>query len=152
MITDNLCVVRSNQRNEFNTVRSPLLNSSALSKLNHFHSTPSGCSSGGNYQKSVQSPQTQTAISSHHHISPNIIYSNPYGDSSGYLQMALGAYLAPTSGGAYKSVDPYFLSQGEFLNSKVYNQTNVYDINIYLSAEPHEYVLTNAITYFKDSS
>lgn len=39
----------------------------------------------------------------------NLMYSNsPYGD--GYLQMALGAYLTPTTG--YKSVDPYFLSQG----------------------------------------
>lgn len=39
--------------------------------------------------------------------------TNPYSDSSGYLQMALGAYLTP-SGGGYKSVDPYFLSQGKF--------------------------------------
>lgn len=44
--------------------------------------------------------------------SPNIIYSgpHPYADP-GYLQMALGAYLTPASSG-YKSVDPYFLSQG----------------------------------------
>ncbi len=42
----------------------------------------------------------------------NMLYAtNPYSDSSGYLQMALGAYLTP-SGGGYKSVDPYFLSQG----------------------------------------
>lgn len=40
--------------------------------------------------------------------------TNPYSDSSGYLQMALGAYLTP-SGGGYKSVDPYFLSQGKIL-------------------------------------
>lgn len=40
-----------------------------------------------------------------------IVYSaGPYGDP-GYLQMALGAYLTPSSSG-YKSVDPYFLSQG----------------------------------------
>jgi hypothetical protein len=40
-----------------------------------------------------------------------VIYpSGPYGDP-GYLQMALGAYLTPSAGG-YKSVDPYFLSQG----------------------------------------
>lgn len=42
---------------------------------------------------------------------PNVIYSNPYSDP-GYLQMALGAYLTPSSS-VYKSVDPYFLSQGE---------------------------------------
>lgn len=43
----------------------------------------------------------------------NCIYPpNPYGDA-GYLQMALGAYLTP-SGSGYKSVDPYFLSQGNF--------------------------------------
>lgn len=35
----------------------------------------------------------------------------PYADP-GYLQMALGAYLTPSSSG-YKSVDPYFLSQGK---------------------------------------
>lgn len=41
---------------------------------------------------------------------PNVIYSGPYSDP-GYLQMALGAYLTPSSS-VYKSVDPYFLSQG----------------------------------------
>lgn len=35
---------------------------------------------------------------------------NPYTDPN-YLQM-LGAYLTPTATG-YKSVDPYFLSQGK---------------------------------------
>lgn len=52
-----------------------------------------------------------------HFNSPNqnMLYAtNPYSDSSGYLQMALGAYLTP-SGGGYKSVDPYFLSQGTYL-------------------------------------
>lgn len=39
------------------------------------------------------------------------MYSGPYADP-GYLQMALGAYLTPSSSG-YKSVDPYFLSQGK---------------------------------------
>lgn len=43
----------------------------------------------------------------------NVIYSGAYSDP-GYLQMALGAYLTPSSS-VYKSVDPYFLSQGEFL-------------------------------------
>lgn len=43
---------------------------------------------------------------------PNVIYSGPYSDP-GYLQMALGAYLTPSSS-VYKSVDPYFLSQGEY--------------------------------------
>ncbi|XP_031619200.1 brain-specific homeobox protein isoform X3 [Contarinia nasturtii] len=43
---------------------------------------------------------------------PNVIYTAPYSDPS-YLQMALGAYLTPSSS-VYKSVDPYFLSQGLF--------------------------------------
>lgn len=63
-------------------------------------------------------PAAHGAVHAHNHHAPGIIYSNPYGESSGYLQMALGAYLAPSSGGAYKSVDPYFLSQGE---SKYYD-------------------------------
>lgn len=51
---------------------------------------------------------------------PNVIYSGPYSDP-GYLQMALGAYLAPSSS-VYKSVDPYFLSQGEFkMKRQVYH-------------------------------
>lgn len=107
------CFQRSHQRNEFNNSRSsPLHNSSALSKTNPFQSPPAVSCAGGNYPKSTaQSQSANHNVVSHHHPSPNIIYSNPY-DSSGYLQMALGAYLAPTSGGAYKSVDPYFLSQG----------------------------------------
>lgn len=39
-----------------------------------------------------------------------VLCPGPYADP-GYLQMALGAYLKPSSSG-YKSVDPYFLSQG----------------------------------------
>ena len=43
--------------------------------------------------------------------SAGVMYTtNPYSDP-GYLQMALGAYLAPSATG-YKTVDPYFLSQG----------------------------------------
>ncbi|XP_053692428.1 brain-specific homeobox protein [Sabethes cyaneus] len=51
---------------------------------------------------------------------PSVIYSgNPYGDP-GYLQMALGAYLAPSASG-YKTVDPYFLSQaGLFAGSPLF--------------------------------
>uniref|UniRef100_A0A1B0CMJ3 Homeobox domain-containing protein n=2 Tax=Lutzomyia longipalpis TaxID=7200 RepID=A0A1B0CMJ3_LUTLO len=44
--------------------------------------------------------------------------TGPYGDT-GYLQMALGAYLTPSAGG-YKSVDPYFLSQGIFAGSPLF--------------------------------
>lgn len=51
---------------------------------------------------------------------PNVIYSNPYSDP-GYLQMALGAYLTPSSS-VYKSVDPYFLSQGEWIRYDVKTQ------------------------------
>lgn len=40
----------------------------------------------------------------------NVLYPASYSDT-GYLQMALGAYLTPSTSG-YKSVDPYFLSQG----------------------------------------
>lgn len=40
-----------------------------------------------------------------------VLCPGPYADP-GYLQMALGAYLTPSSSG-YKSVDPYFLSQGK---------------------------------------
>lgn len=40
---------------------------------------------------------------------PNMLYPGSYSDT-GYLQM-LGAYLTPSTSG-YKSVDPYFLSQG----------------------------------------
>lgn len=40
---------------------------------------------------------------------PNVLYPGSYSDT-GYLQM-LGAYLTPSTSG-YKSVDPYFLSQG----------------------------------------
>lgn len=40
----------------------------------------------------------------------NMLYPASYSDT-GYLQMALGAYLTPSASG-YKSVDPYFLSQG----------------------------------------
>ncbi|XP_055642639.1 brain-specific homeobox protein isoform X2 [Toxorhynchites rutilus septentrionalis] len=50
---------------------------------------------------------------------PSVIYpGGPYGDS-GYLQMALGAYLAPSASG-YKTVDPYFLSQGLFAGSPLF--------------------------------
>lgn len=41
----------------------------------------------------------------------------PYADH-GYLQMALGAYLTPSNG--YKTVDPYFLSQGNWI-SEIFN-------------------------------
>lgn len=41
----------------------------------------------------------------------NMLYPTSYSDT-GYLQMALGAYLTPSTSG-YKSVDPYFLSQGK---------------------------------------
>ncbi|XP_062552513.1 brain-specific homeobox protein-like isoform X2 [Armigeres subalbatus] len=50
---------------------------------------------------------------------PTVIYpGGPYGDP-GYLQMALGAYLAPSASG-YKTVDPYFLSQGLFAGSPLF--------------------------------
>ncbi|XP_065083624.1 brain-specific homeobox protein [Ochlerotatus camptorhynchus] len=51
---------------------------------------------------------------------PSVIYpAGPYGDP-GYLQMALGAYLAPSASG-YKTVDPYFLSQaGLFAGSPLF--------------------------------
>lgn len=53
-----------------------------------------------------------------------MVYSTgPYGDP-GYLQMALGAYLTPSSSG-YKSVDPYFLSQGMQKINKLYTQYNL---------------------------
>lgn len=57
-------------------------------------------------------PPTATSQPFQPTTNPNVIYSNPYSDP-GYLQMALGAYLTPSSS-VYKSVDPYFLSQGEF--------------------------------------
>lgn len=68
-------------------------------------------------QESQHQQHQQSSAAAVHFGTPSqsIIYSNhPYGDSSGYLQMALGAYLTPSGGGTFKSVDPYFLSQGEF--------------------------------------
>lgn len=44
----------------------------------------------------------------------NVLYPASYSDT-GYLQMALGAYLTPSASG-YKSVDPYFLSQGNVIH------------------------------------
>lgn len=101
------------QRNESlaATSSSPSRNNSTSNKTNPFQIPVSSA----HHQKSPTSPATTNAshgISSLNH-QPGILYTNPYGDSSGYLQMALGAYLSPASGGAYKSVDPYFLSQGE---------------------------------------
>ncbi|XP_055542530.1 brain-specific homeobox protein isoform X2 [Wyeomyia smithii] len=69
-------------------------------------------------------PPTSVSSSGPHgpHFSgpnPSVIYSgNPYGDP-GYLQMALGAYLAPSASG-YKTVDPFFLSQGLFAGSPLF--------------------------------
>lgn len=58
--------------------------------------------------------QSNNPFSSGHATNSNAMMytSGPYADP-GYLQMALGAYLTPSSGG-YKCVDPYFLSQGTF--------------------------------------
>lgn len=61
-----------------------------------------------------QSPQQSSQQTAGGGGGGGLMYAtNPYGDSTGYLQMALGAYLGPTAAGAYKSVDPYFLSQGK---------------------------------------
>ncbi|XP_055849286.1 brain-specific homeobox protein isoform X2 [Episyrphus balteatus] len=68
---------------------------------------------------SQQQQQTQlpsniqpSNFNGNHPPSSGILYPNsPYSDH-GFLQMTLG-YLSPSSG-AYKSVDPYFLSQGLF--------------------------------------
>lgn len=46
----------------------------------------------------------------------SVLYPGSYSDP-GYLQMALGAYLTPSASG-YKSVDPYFLSQGNSSRSQ----------------------------------
>ncbi|CAO1345181.1 unnamed protein product [Diamesa tonsa] len=61
--------------------------------------------------------QSNNPFNSGHATNSNAMMytSGPYADP-GYLQMALGAYLTPSSGG-YKCVDPYFLSQGIFSNS-----------------------------------
>lgn len=51
-----------------------------------------------------------------------VLYPNAgYGDH-GFLQMTLG-YLSPSSG-TYKSVDPYFLSQGTFVSMAISNTRN----------------------------
>ncbi|GAB0095930.1 Brain-specific homeobox protein [Sergentomyia squamirostris] len=52
----------------------------------------------------------------------------PYSDT-GYLQMALGAYLTPSAGG-YKSVDPYFLSQGIFAGSPLFQGNGCPDLTL----------------------
>ncbi|XP_058056699.1 brain-specific homeobox protein [Anopheles bellator] len=57
----------------------------------------------------------------------SVLYAtNPYNDPA-YLQMALGAYLAPSSTG-YKTVDPYFLSQGIFASSSLFPGAGCPDI------------------------
>ncbi|EAT41083.1 AAEL007221-PA [Aedes aegypti] len=68
---------------------------------------------GGPQQSGPPGPQFSTP-------NPTVIYpGGPYGDP-GYLQMALGAYLAPSASG-YKTVDPYFLSQaGLFAGSPLF--------------------------------
>ncbi|XP_050093788.1 homeobox protein Hox-A3 [Anopheles aquasalis] len=59
--------------------------------------------------------------------SAGVLYAtNPYNDPA-YLQMALGAYLAPSSTG-YKTVDPYFLSQGIFASSSLFPGAGCPDI------------------------
>uniref|UniRef100_A0A8W7PJE4 Homeobox domain-containing protein n=1 Tax=Anopheles coluzzii TaxID=1518534 RepID=A0A8W7PJE4_ANOCL len=59
--------------------------------------------------------------------SAGVMYTtNPYSDP-GYLQMALGAYLAPSATG-YKTVDPYFLSQGIFASSPLFPGAGCPDI------------------------
>uniref|UniRef100_A0A182SHS4 Homeobox domain-containing protein n=1 Tax=Anopheles maculatus TaxID=74869 RepID=A0A182SHS4_9DIPT len=59
--------------------------------------------------------------------STGVMYTtNPYSDP-GYLQMALGAYLAPSASG-YKTVDPYFLSQGIFASSPLFPGAGCPDI------------------------
>uniref|UniRef100_A0A1B0GQU0 Uncharacterized protein n=1 Tax=Phlebotomus papatasi TaxID=29031 RepID=A0A1B0GQU0_PHLPP len=79
------------------------------------------------YQKVAQSDRYSGIIHSNSgtHQPPPPTYTSlypptsaPYSDS-GYLQMALGAYLTPSAGG-YKSVDPYFLSQGIFAGSPLF--------------------------------
>lgn len=59
----------------------------------------------------------------------NVIYSGAYSDP-GYLQMALGAYLTPTSS-VYKSVDPYFLSQGEHSSKYIFLKNLTKEIQKY---------------------
>jgi hypothetical protein len=63
------------------------------------------------FNEKVAAQHSILSNSQYNNANSGIIYpSGPYGDP-GYLQMALGAYLSPPASG-YKSVDPYFLSQG----------------------------------------
>lgn len=57
-------------------------------------------------------PNMYNSSASPPNTSPTIMYpTNLYSTDPNYLQMALGAYFTPSASG-YKSVDPYFLSQG----------------------------------------
>lgn len=46
----------------------------------------------------------------------SVLYPSAAYSDHGFLQMTLG-YLSPSSG-AYKSVDPYFLSQGKLVRTE----------------------------------
>ncbi|XP_058820461.1 brain-specific homeobox protein [Topomyia yanbarensis] len=94
------CVVGSSEEDYRKT-----LQAERYSKISHNHANGSASGPAGPH---FSSPN------------PSVIYSgNPYGDP-GYLQMALGAYLAPSASG-YKTVDPYFLSQaGLFAGSPLF--------------------------------
>ncbi|XP_058453041.1 brain-specific homeobox protein [Malaya genurostris] len=97
------CVIGSSEEDYRKSLQAERYNKIAHSQNGH----PNGSSSG-------------TAGPHFGSPNPSVIYSgNPYGDP-GYLQMALGAYLAPSASG-YKTVDPYFLSQaGLFAGSPLF--------------------------------
>ncbi|EDS37973.1 brain-specific homeobox protein [Culex quinquefasciatus] len=119
-------ILFQNNNNNNNNSNANFNVKSVYSKLNNNQHGPASVngppphpSSGGGPPPHQQPPQQPQPQFSSPNPGPVIYPGSPYGDP-GYLQMALGAYLAPSASG-YKTVDPYFLSQaGLFAGSPLF--------------------------------